>query len=1266
MRVSSLFFRLSIEQTNKTFSEWNMKIIRTRLHKWSVPILLLSLMACGGGGSDPAPAPTPNPTPSPTPTPTNTPPTISGSPALAATVGQIYSFVPQATDADGDTLTFSVANNPNWANFNSSTGELSGTPQSGNVGTNPNIVISVSDGTDTANLSSFSITVSSNVSTLDSDNDGLTDDEEIALGTHPDVQDTDGDGFLDKEEVDNWDQFSGTHLRFNPLVADVPRLRMQRLGTPVIQLYATTTESGSISKGMSEESEAEVQTTTDRGRESVNVVEEQHAVNVNAEVKKSGPVTSGSVEASYDYNHTDTTTETNYWNETTVESNRQASSEYFETLSSETVQTSGGEIKVLMGLLNDGDVSYTLNNMNISAFMENPERAGDLIAVGTLLFDGDMTFTPTPLGSNIQPTPDDFTPFNFVYRAENNPEEISRILENSNQLVFQATNLSLTGQRQDVDLNLAAQNVRARTAEIIVDFGDSQGIKTERFRVAVDNGTSETLTFDELMSQRLNFNYEFSTETFPGFDSNSGLTSIRNISMNGNTNSYWLVAHTFTPVGAPSGTTDTRLYNILNESYVASDITLRKGDVLHMVYITDTDLDGLSDRLEIIEGTDLDVADTDNDGLDDAFETYGWFSNLMQAPCDEGDELYLVFANPLDADTDSDGNTDFDEFNNCTNPSGDLMVEVGDDKLASINETITLEAEPENFRNRTSLSYTWTQTGGVSVGSLPNAASITFDAPSEVTNLQFEVMVTDTDIQDSMATDTVSVFVARDKTRAIFVDADTGHDFNNSGRMPNSPIRTITRSLSDGFSGDDIYLNTPTSGFYSLEDTLELPSTTSLYGGFDQGWTHDPDSFPTPIMVNSLVGILVQDFSTTTISGVSIEAMVPSGSIGHSKAIMIDNGNNILLDRVIAKGADLPSDHIVENNVAASSYGVFIDSVNRVDLLSSSLFAGNGASGKQGDDGDAGSAGNRGANGSAGGAGGQEGRGHTGQNGGKGGDGREGVTACTDGRSGGKGVDSGSVTGGSGGAGADATLNIIVCNVTNAKNGSSVSTRAATGAQGAQAEQSFSFSNGYFVPSNGLGKGSRGAGGAGGGGGGSGAGIDLNNGGGGGGGGEGGEGGEGGDPGTGAGGSFGLLLNNVTFAKIQSTRLESSEGGLGGAGGAGGTGGAGGGGGTGGDSGSRKGGNGGSGGPGGNGGAGGGGAGGPVAGIALLTNSQLDITDSTIVTGNAGIGLNPNRGQGGWNFGIYTDGSTINTNLNNTFTLGAAGNNSDPAADTNE
>ncbi len=94
-----------------------------------------------------------------TPTPTNSPPVISGTPPTGASVGVQYAFTPNATDLDGNTLSYSITNRPSWATFNASTGRLAGTPTSANIGTYSNIVIGVSDGKATAQLPPFAIAV---------------------------------------------------------------------------------------------------------------------------------------------------------------------------------------------------------------------------------------------------------------------------------------------------------------------------------------------------------------------------------------------------------------------------------------------------------------------------------------------------------------------------------------------------------------------------------------------------------------------------------------------------------------------------------------------------------------------------------------------------------------------------------------------------------------------------------------------------------------------------------------------------------------------------------------------------------------------------------------------------------------------------------------------------------------------------------------------------------------------------------------------------
>ncbi|MEW6774692.1 MAG: putative Ig domain-containing protein [Bdellovibrionota bacterium] len=94
---------------------------------------------------------------------TNDAPTISGNPPTTVSEDSFYTFTPSASDDDivhGDSLTFSIQNQPAWTSFNLLTGELSGTPANEYVGVYPGVVICVSDGeAPDACLPAFSVTV---------------------------------------------------------------------------------------------------------------------------------------------------------------------------------------------------------------------------------------------------------------------------------------------------------------------------------------------------------------------------------------------------------------------------------------------------------------------------------------------------------------------------------------------------------------------------------------------------------------------------------------------------------------------------------------------------------------------------------------------------------------------------------------------------------------------------------------------------------------------------------------------------------------------------------------------------------------------------------------------------------------------------------------------------------------------------------------------------------------------------------------------------
>ncbi|WP_436322591.1 Ig-like domain-containing protein [Vibrio cidicii] len=127
----------------------------------------------------------------------NDAPVISGSPATQVDEDSAYQFVPQASDNDpADTLTYSIANKPSWAAFDTATGALSGTPSNSDVGTHAGIVISVSDGRVSASLPAFAITVNNvNDAPVISGSPATQVNEDSAYLFTPQVSDVDSQAF---------------------------------------------------------------------------------------------------------------------------------------------------------------------------------------------------------------------------------------------------------------------------------------------------------------------------------------------------------------------------------------------------------------------------------------------------------------------------------------------------------------------------------------------------------------------------------------------------------------------------------------------------------------------------------------------------------------------------------------------------------------------------------------------------------------------------------------------------------------------------------------------------------------------------------------------------------------------------------------------------------------------------------------------------------------------------------------------------------------
>jgi hypothetical protein len=86
-------------------------------------------------------------------------PAITGVPATTAVAGHAYSFQPQVTNTSAAAVSFTIANPPAWAKFNTTTGQLTGTPTTSQVGRYPGIAITLVAGATKVAMPAFAITV---------------------------------------------------------------------------------------------------------------------------------------------------------------------------------------------------------------------------------------------------------------------------------------------------------------------------------------------------------------------------------------------------------------------------------------------------------------------------------------------------------------------------------------------------------------------------------------------------------------------------------------------------------------------------------------------------------------------------------------------------------------------------------------------------------------------------------------------------------------------------------------------------------------------------------------------------------------------------------------------------------------------------------------------------------------------------------------------------------------------------------------------------
>ena len=487
----------------------------------------------------------------------------------------------------------------------------------------------------------------------DTDGDGLTNCEETDLyGTSPNLADTDGDGFSDYEEiVDFGFEATVNNFKFNPLIADTPKIGITITSNPNIDLNYTDTNGTQHTTGTT-------RTVTDASTliGSYNTTNGHKVENTNTAGGTLGVDGKGAPSAALNYQYTNVTTR-EYgasWTQTKIDDNRTVVTSVDQVVIDNSVSTNSGSLSYTIQVKNEGHIAFTLNNLLLSAVAADAQSSGLFEPVGNLQLQTTYSSYPTTTLGPGTSTAD------LVYSKDDlDLGTTLRLLKDSEGLVTQVAAYELL----DADgrsFSHLETDIFARTAMVLIDYLPTGAKPQESFLVSTNADPSQSgVSAASAMQDILKIPYTTASGT---------LTGVRATAASASLNSSWVVVHV-----TDDGVTKTATTYGGVTAYDFDALTLHSGDVLHLVYLEDADGDGLGAREEVLNRTNPTLADTDGDTLSDLTEVRGWQITIDGTLVD-------VHSNPTRIDTDGDTiNDDLEKTN--TTPTDPRDTDTDGDRL---------------------------------------------------------------------------------------------------------------------------------------------------------------------------------------------------------------------------------------------------------------------------------------------------------------------------------------------------------------------------------------------------------------------------------------------------------------------------------------------------------------------------------------------------------------------------------------------------------
>jgi hypothetical protein len=295
----------------------------------------------------------------------------------------------------------------------------------------------------------------------DTDHDGLDDFLEFAFfHTSPLFADTDGDQISDPDEI------IGNR---NARVSDLPRPEIS-VGAVNLQLDVKFTET-SAQERRDLETRAVTSTLTASERQTFT---RQDTVNVEAHFDIG---TSDGTDKPYLYARGGFSA--GYTFQQTAESESQTQKSYERSLSTDKEVTKGFTVErdiqgavmqVTVNLRNISSLAYRVKNLQITAFIQDPQDHTRLTPIATLLPDSEPEdgFTLGPLAAERGP---------FIFSNTTIvPTLVETLMANSSGLIFRISNYDIIDERGR-NFAFSSQEIVERTARLVIDFGGASSLR---------------------------------------------------------------------------------------------------------------------------------------------------------------------------------------------------------------------------------------------------------------------------------------------------------------------------------------------------------------------------------------------------------------------------------------------------------------------------------------------------------------------------------------------------------------------------------------------------------------------------------------------------------------------------------------------------------------------------------------------------------------------------------------------------------------------